>query len=410
MNISPNLSAPIKLMKPYFLLSSSFYLLSMIWLFFINPHANILESYIIGWAHLYMLGFVMMSIFSAMAQLGSIVAETKHFHVNIFKYVWIFLTIGLTLMLLGFYNNVAYLLYGGVFISTAMSIYAIEFLLTLKKASRKTAITKAMKMSNLFLLLGIISGLIMACGFNGCININPHTIIKAHIFGLVVGFVILLIMGISIILIPMFGMAKRISDNEFSKSFITLSIAVSIMLISPIFFTSILEKLSYFLTIAAFIIYLYQLYKMLHSRTKVIHDIWARSMYVGFISFIISFVLLTFYLFNDDETILKLGMWILFIGFFGFLIIGNFYKIIPFLVWFQIYSPLLEERDVPMLHDLLPNRLANLQWLFSTLGIITSSFGIIYTHTQIFYAGVTFLAVGGSIFLIIVNKLLNTKL
>jgi len=407
MNVSPNFSPPISLMKPYFLLSGFFYFLSMYWLFFIDPFSDLKDFHLIGWVHLYMLGFVMMAIFSAMAQLGPIVVETNHYNLNIFKYLFLFLTSGLVLMLIGFYINTSFLLYGGFLVLIAMSIYAIEFLLTLKNAKRSTSITKAMKMSNFFLLLGIITGLVMAAAFNGILDIDPHSILNIHTFGLVVGFVILLIMGISIILLPMFGSSKRISDNEFSNSFITVSIGVIIMMISPFIFTNITENIAYAVTAISIILYFYQLYKMTSSRKRVEHDIWAKSMYVAFISFFTSFLLLASYLFTQNEILLRVGMWIMFIGFFGFVIIGNFYKIIPFLVWFHIYSPLIEEKAVPMLHELLPKKLANLQWFYALSGLIISSIALIIQDSNMFYGGVVLLTVSGSIFLIAINKTLK---
>nr|WP_321266655.1 hypothetical protein [uncultured Sulfurimonas sp.] len=410
MNVSPDFSPSIKIMKPYFILSGFFYLLSMAWLFFINPQNSLDNFSIIAWVHIYMLGFVMMSIFSAMAQLGPVVVETKHYNVNVFKYIWIFLSLGLIVMTLGFYINIKFLIFGGFLVLIAISIYSIEFFLTLKNARRKTSITNAMKMSNFFLLLGIISGLVMAFGFNGYIDINPHSILKTHTFGLVVGFVILLIMGISIILVPMFGSSKRISDNEFSKSFNTLSVAVVTMLLTPFFLTTYLENLAYSFTIIAILLYFYQLFKMTASRKKVVHDIWAKSIYVGFSSFIVSFLLLVLYLFSNDALILKLSMWIMLVGFFGFLIIGNFYKIIPFLIWFQIYSPLIEEQSVPMMHELLPEKLTNMQFTFSSLGFAISSLGIYISTYSIFYTGVVFLFIGACLFFISIYKMLSKNL
>jgi len=410
MNISPNFSPPITLMKPYFLLSGFFYFVSMFWLFFINPFTELKDFHLVGWVHLYMLGFVMLAIFSAMAQLGPIVVETNHYNVNIFKYLFLFLVIGLILMLVGFYIDISFLLYGGILVLIAMCIYAIEFLLTLKGAKRTTSITKAMKMSNFFLLTGIVTGLIMAAAFNGLININPHAILNIHTFGLVVGFVILLIMGISIILLPMFGSAKRISDNEFSNSFITVSIGVLIMMLSPFLFTKVTENIAYTVTIISILLYFYQLYKMTASRKKIEHDIWAKSMYVAFSSFVISFFLLVSYLFIQEETILRVGMWIIFVGFFGFIIMGNFYKIIPFLVWFHIYSPLIEERPVPMLHELLPQRLANLQFFYGTVGLITSSTALLIQDSKLFFGGLLLLTVSGFVFFITINKTLKTDI
>jgi len=410
MNVSPNFSPPIQLMKPYFFLSGAAYLLSFFSLFFLNPFTTIDDFALIGWVHLYMLGFVMMGIFAAMAQLGPIVVETQHYNVNIFSYLWIFLLSGLILMLVGFYKDVTFLLYGGFLVLVAMLIYAVEFLLTIKNSKRKTSITKAMKMSNFFLLFGITTGLVMAFSFNGYIEINPQDILNIHTFGLVVGFVILLIMGISIILIPMFGSSARISDNEFTNSFYTIAFGVIIMMISPFIYSELLKNIAYTIVIVAILLYFYQLYKMTSSRKRVKHDVWAFSMYLAFFSFIVAFILLISFLFLGSQLVLKVGMWILFVGFFGSVIVGNFYKVIPFLVWFHIYSPLIEEQAVPMLHELLPNRLAKLQWFFSLLGLTLTSLALFLENTQLFNGGVVLLCSSSLIFFIIIINLLKVKI
>ena len=410
MNVSPNFSPPIALMKPYFTLSGLFYVLSMFGLFFLDPQTALDDFSLIGWVHLYMLGFVMMAIFAAMAQLSPIVIETKHYSIKIFKYLWYFLFTGLILMLIGFYIDISYLLYGGAGVLVSMLIYASEFILTLKSAKRKTSITKAMWMSNFFLLLGITTGLVMAAAFNGYIDINPSDILNIHTFGLLVGFIILLIMGISIILIPMFGSSKRISDNEFTNSFYTVSVGVVIMMLSPLFYTTMMEYLSYSIVSIALLLYFYQLYKMTSSRKRVNHDIWAKHMYVAFSSFAIAFMLLISYIFTQDALTLKLGMFIMFIGFFGFVIIGNFYKIIPFLIWFHIYSPLIEERAVPMLHELLPKKLSQLQWFYATLGLLISTLGIFLNSTSVFQGGIVLLSISSLTFFIIIIDLLKVKI
>lgn len=409
MNISPNFSPSIKLMKPYFLLSSFFYVVSMLWIFFINPFSTNDDFHIVGWVHLYLIGFIMLGIFSAMAQLGPIVVETKHYAVGVFRFLWIFISIGLSLLVYGFYQDPLFLLIGGAFVFIAILIYAIEFALTLNEARRHTTITHAMKTSNMFLILGLVNGLVMAFSLNGFIHINITDMLHAHTFGLVVGFVILLIMGISIILIPMFGSAKRISDNAFSASFLTLSIGVIVMLISPSLYTQQLQQASYGFSSLAILIYFYQLFKMLHSRAKPTHDIWAKHMYVGFTSFIVSFLLFISYYIENNIIIFNVATWILFIGFFAFLIFGNFYKIVPFLVWFQIYSPLVEEQEVPMLHQLIDQKMALWQFIFSFFGLLVSIVGLFFSQLIIFYTGIGFLFIGGVLFFINIYKVLAHK-
>lgn len=96
--------------------------------------------------------------------------------------------------------------------------------------------------------------------------------------------------------------------------------------------------------------------------------------------------------------------------FFGFLIIGNFYKIIPFLIWFQIYSPLIEEQDVPMLHQLIPKKLTNLQFIFSSIGLVVSVLGILISTYTIFYTGTIFLIIGAVLFFISIYKMFEKNL
>jgi len=408
MNVSPDFSPSIRLMKPYFLLSGIAYVASMLLLFFIDFSSDILDFSVVGWVHLYMLGFVMMAIFSAMAQLGPVVVETKHHNTDVFYYVWPFLVVGLLFMLYGFFFDITALPYGGFLVLIAMSSYAIEFLLTLKNMRRKTAITKAMKMSNFFLLFGIVSGIAMALSFNNKLSLNAQDILPLHSFTLVVGFVVLLIMGISIILIPMFGNAKRISDNVFSQSFFILSSAVGVLILS--YFYTPFAYIAYCIATVAIVLYLRQLYMMYRSRKKVVHDIWAKSYYVGFISFFIAFILFILFLLSAKTLFLKVSLWLLLVGFIGFLIMGNFYKIIPFLIWFEIYSPLIEEMAVPMLHELLPKRLAMFQWYYSSLGLLLSTYALLNDNEMLFYGGVTLLSVGGTLFLIIINNILKRKL
>lgn len=409
MNISPSFSPSIKLMKPYFLLSAIFYLLSFITLLYVDINSTFDNLFLLGWVHTYMVGFVMMAILSAMAQLGPVVTETKHFKVELFKYIWMLLLSGLVLMLIGFYINITFLSAGGFLVLSAMIVYVYEFLLTLRTASRHTSITSAMWMSNFFLIVGIVSGIVMALSFSGVLTIDANSILKTHTFGLLAGFVILLIMGISIILIPMFGSSKRISDNEFKWSFYTLTLSVIFMILSLFIYTKQLEQFSYALAILSIVLYFYQLFFMFKSRKRIEHDIWAKYIYVGATSFIISFILLCVYLFLGYEQILKIAMWLMLVGFFGSFIIGNLYKIIPFLVWFHIYSPLIETQSVPMLHELVPNRLSNLQWFYNTLGLIFTTIALVVNSKTLFIGGVTLYIVSSIILLQITYKLLESK-
>jgi len=105
------------------------------------------------------------------------------------------------------------------------------------------------------------------------------------------------------------------------------------------------------------------------------------------------------YLFNPNPTLLITIGWVLFLGYITFVITGHLYKIVPFLVWYERFSPLIGKQKVPMLADMVPEKSAKYQFWFSTRGVVVCAIGLLLSSNMIFSAGVSFLFVG-SIFMI----------
>jgi len=61
-----------------------------------------------------------------------------------------------------------------------------------------------------------------------------------------------------------------------------------------------------------------------------------------------------------------------------------------------------------MLHELLPKKLTNLQWVYSSLGLVASSIAIMLENQKLFLAGIVLLSVGGVLFFIIILKIIRT--
>ena len=73
--ITRDFAPPFALIAPYFLVGTIFYVASIVALFFLSSTSSFSDMRTIAWVHLYMLGFVMMIIFGAMAQLVPVVIE-----------------------------------------------------------------------------------------------------------------------------------------------------------------------------------------------------------------------------------------------------------------------------------------------------------------------------------------------
>ena len=120
-----------------------------------------------------------------------------------------------------------------------------------------------------------------------------------------------------------------------------------------------LKIVGIFLALLALLSYFYQIYIIYDTRVRMERDIYFRSMVVSYIAFVLSLVLALLYGLFAIPSLLMTTFWSLFFGFVSMLIIGHLYKIVPFLVWYQRFAPLVGKQTVPMLADILPKRSAN---------------------------------------------------
>lgn len=398
--ISQDFAPPFKLIAPYFIIGSIFYFLSTLYSFNLDiSEISIHSTNLLSLAHLFLLGFAMMVIFGAMAQLIPVTLEVGHFSVEFYYLIYPFLVIGTILMVLGFSVNSTFLQYGGILVFISMIIFLAETFLTINKVKQYSNVIKSIVVSNIFLTLGIIFGIIMALTYAGQINTNIEEILKAHVYSVILGYITITIMALSLVLIPMFGLSHNFSQKPLNNAVILMTMSTTLVIISSIFSIAIIDKLAYLLSVVSLGIYFYQVYLIFKTRARKENDIYVLSLFVAFIAFILSIITGFLWIFIGNERLLITTAWLMFCGFFTFVIIGHLYKIIPFLVWFEKFSPLVGKQKVPILMDMVPKKASYYQFAFTLLGTIVSTFGLILAENSLFKAGISFLAIG-AIFLI----------
>ena len=406
--IGKDFAPPLKLISPYFKIGVTFYLLAMVTLLSFSSTFIYQEMAVAGWVHLFLLGFVMVIIFGAMAQLIPVVLEVGHAIVDLYYVILPLLVVGMIGMVLGFWVNPTLLSYGGLLVLVAMITFAIEAFATLKKTERRTLTVKTVAVSNSYLLLGILSGFVIALGLSGAISVDVNVVLKAHVYAVLAGFVLLTIMGLSLILIPMFSLAHGFDEKPINRGFNLVSIGVGAVFVSAILGAEILEWLGYIITLIGVGFYSYQIYIIYKLTVRKELDIWAKSMIFGFSSLIASVVLgVIFLIFNVSEAWLHTSVWFLMIGFIGFLINGHLYKIVPFLVWFERFSPLVGKEPVPMLHEMYPKEQASMMFWYSSIGTLLGAIGLLVQNDYLFKSGVSLLIVGAVFLYLSMSKMLG---
>lgn len=408
-SISQDFAPPFKLISPFFVVGSLFYLLSVFFLFFFSTeNISMLDTKILGFVHLFLLGFVMMIIFGAMAQLVPVILEVGHFGVELFYAIWPLLAIGALLMAFGF-SYPMLLPFGGVVVLIAMMIFVMEIFLTIKKVKKLNLVMGSMLIANIFLFFGVIFGLFMALGYAGMVSVDIDTLLRAHVFLVIMGYVMLTIMGLSVVLLPMFGLSHGFSMKPLERAITLVCLAVLSVVFSSFFESTLLEYFGYLLAAVGLFIYFYFIKTVYETRARKEIDIYAKSLIFSYFSLLASLVLGLTYLLVNYEPLLLTSAWMLFFGFFSFVITGHIYKIIPFLVWFERFSPLVGKQKVPMLADMVPLKSSSAQFYFSAVGVVVIAAALLLQDDIFIKAGASFLLFGALAFVRNVFYMINYR-
>ncbi len=408
-NISKDFAPPFKMIEPFFKFGSIAYLISIFALFFIDSYGALSDLTVIGWAHLFLLGFVMVIIFGAMAQLIPVALEIGHFSVDLYYVIFPTLGIGTILMVIGFWFMPALLPYGGLLVLVSMVVFLYETLMTLKSTTANSLTVKCVKAGNIFLTVAIIIGFLMALTIAEGFSINITNLLPIHIILVLVGYVTITIIGLSIILLPMFGLAHGYDDSDINLAFKILVVSVIVFSILKLISFDFLANIALLAMAVGVGFYFKQLIILYKIRARKLHDIWYKHIYVAFISLVVSTLFLVIWLFSGAEPFLKSGVWLFLMGFFAFVINGHLIKIIPFLVWFERFSPLVGKQKVPMLHEMLPDREIEISFWTSFSGVAISAIGLLFSSDTLFKGGVSLLALGAIFMVRTVIYILNFK-
>jgi hypothetical protein len=254
-------------------------------------------------------------------------------------------------------------------------------------------------LANSFLFLGLIFGILMALGYAGTIDVNIHALLKAHVYLVLAGYVGITIMGMSLILLPMFWLSHSFSWKPVTYALYFISFGVLSVMFSSLFDNTILEYAGYGLTLLALCFYFYQVYIIFKTRVRMDKDIYLKSLLFSYASLIVTIIMGITYIFIPSQSLLLTIGWVVFLGYITFIINGHLYKIVPFLVWYERFSPFIGKKKVPMLADMVPVQSSKFQFIFTALGVTIGALGILFSSNDIFKAGVSFLFVG-SVFMI----------
>jgi hypothetical protein len=390
--ISQQFAPPFRLIAPFFISALVVYIFSALLMFGFDANAIFTKDLgVLAFVHLFLLGFVMIAIFGAMAQLVPVVLEVEHFAVELYYVVYPLLLIGTFLMVSGFYFYPVLLSFGGLVAFIAFGIFMFETFATLSKVKKLNFVSTTVLVANIFLLLGIIVGFIMALGYGGFVSVDLDALLKVHVFSVLFGYVGFTVMGLSYILLPMFWLSHSFDTRYLKIALWSLAIAIISVVFGEVFDVGILSQIAELLLFVSFGFYFYELFLIYKTRARIQKDIYYYYMVYFSFGFGASLVCAVGYYITKNDMILVLFGFSVMFGMIAPMILGHLYKIVPFLVWFERFSPLVGKQKVPMLADMIPVQSANLTLIFNILGFVCIFVSLMFGLDKIFGGGVSFL-------------------
>ncbi|MEJ5304937.1 MAG: hypothetical protein WHV63_03240 [Ignavibacteria bacterium] len=327
--------------------------------------------------HILTLGFITMIIFGAMFQLVPVVLEVKLFSTILAEIQFWIYTFGVILLTYKFYyfsSNLSFVL-PALLLSLAMMIFTINIVISMTKV-KKWNITGSYLASALFwLLITALAGYLLSKNLDKpFIKINHLQYLKLHAITAFVGWVSMVVMGVSFKLIPMFTLSHGYKLTLAKWSFVLINIGLlGINWIMHYPDTGFYNLIFGVLIFAGIILYLIQIFIIFKKRIRKKLDIGIKFSAFAFIMMGFSSLLNFSFLFFNYESIKNLTLlygFTVLVGYVSFLIVGQMYKIVPFLVWYHKYSSKVGLQHVPMLKDMFNEKLAEIQFYLMIAGLV----------------------------------------
>ncbi len=398
-NIASSLSPPFSMVSKYLLAAVVFFvaLTGISALVAADLQGHHFQPKLLALTHIATLGWISMIIFGAMYQLVPVVLEVKLFSATLGEIQFWLYVMGILGLVYGFWNfNVGtHFTASAALVTLAIVIFVVNIFFTLANVTKWNLTGLYLLTALVYLAITALAGLLLSINLGFPFISRIHLdYLKIHAHLGFIGWVVMVIMGVALKLIPMFGLSHGFSTSPAKVAYVfvnvgLLGITVEWLMTGPDW----LLQLYVALLAIGILAFLIQLVEIFRHRMKKNLDIGMKHSVVAFGYFLLSLVTGLFLAFTDmgdtpvqHALVLTYGVTVIF-GLFSMLIVGQMYKIVPFLVWFHTFSDRVGKEPVPMLKEMFSERVATIQFVLINVGVVFTLVGSLWTQPQLLRAG-----------------------
>jgi hypothetical protein len=348
---------------------------------------------VIAAVHLFTLGWIALSIFGALCQflpvaIGRRLRWEPLAHVTFGLHV-----LGVATFVAGLtHGDHALTMVGAGALTCSFVLFAVNLGATLASAPDRSVTWWALWIATVFLIVTPIYGTVLALDLHdGRLGAARFAVIATHAHIAIAGIVLPVIVGVAHRLIPMFVLSHGASELPARVS-VALLFTGAALLAVPV---AGLHAAAAALVAAGVVAFAVQAALFFRRRMRRTLDPGMRLAAAGIVGLIGAVALAPFMIsrgFGDVH--LLAAYFVVLLGAIAVFIAGHYFKIVPFLVWYHRFGPLVGARPVPKVSELFSARAAHVAaallvvgWLGLSLGTYQGSVVVVRTAAASFLAG-----------------------
>jgi len=381
--LAPAPGASLRLPGEHFAAALAFLVLGAAGIVWVAPQlaeGRYLSPHVAGVTHLFTLGWLTTTIFGAIYQLlpvalGAPVRWERAGHVSFAAFVP-----GVALFALGVMRSSIVLHHVGIaLITTGIVLLVTNVALSLPKARARDVIWSAMAIAVSFLTLTLVLGVLLVHNLHtGFLRGARLHVLATHLHVALLGWVFVMIVGMSHRLLPMFLVAHGANTRWTRRALALLVPGVLTLAAGLASDAGVLDWVGGALVEGGVVCFLIQARSFFRSRVRRRLDAGLRHAALALLVLAADALLapvvlaLGFAHPRLGTTYVALGV----VGAFALYVVGIFYKIVPFLAWITRYRSAMGRERVPTVAQLYSARIAHVDLALYAAGIAGLVVGI----------------------------------
>ncbi|MEN8186207.1 MAG: hypothetical protein ABFR05_03640 [Bacteroidota bacterium] len=419
--LNSNNAPDASVVKPHFIFGAIAFLILSVMILLADSTllGAYFDSKIIAITHMAVLGWAIMIVFGALYQLIPVVFETSLFSEKLAKFT--FWLSGFSVLFLTYSFWVAdytgLLPYAALLMFVSLLLFVANVILSYKNSRKKSISSRFVITAVFWLAITELIGTLIAFNFRFNFFSEAHLhYLKIHATIGLIGWFLLLIIGVASILIPMFLVSHQLDNKKLEKAYYLINFGLLAITVNWLFihqdFIDPFFWLSIVIGIVFFFSFVYDSYK---KRIRKVLDVGMKHTMISIISIvlpiIVSLIIMVGFSINSSlllRATTLYGFAIIF-GLITTLILGQTYKTLPFIVWLEKYQALVGKVKTPLPRELYSEKIANIHLYVYLFFILFMILGMIFNEILLIRIGSYLLLIVAILYNINVFKIIFHK-